>query len=154
MDPSENLHQLRTAILDGDRTRSEELFTALDGWLSTGGFLPVDWAGDPVTEHPVHAPLPLSPVAQVMSRVNEDPHYLQRWVVLAIGCAECNEEPLVIPKGTFDSENEALASTGIDDPNVFGVHPDGGVIFQTRSGAVWIFPIEVLATVSTAEAGW
>jgi len=76
MDPNETLSKLR-ALLGGDYTRdttgvtfddllgfvceAEELFQALDEWLSKGGFLPTDWApsaqGD--TWFPINPRLPL-----------------------------------------------------------------------------------------------
>lgn len=42
MDPNETLRQLRHAV-EGESADIFELFSALDGWLSKGGFLPTDW---------------------------------------------------------------------------------------------------------------
>lgn len=55
MDPNAVLDELRAAIADYDATadvqeadaaaqRIANAAEALDGWLSMGGFLPVDWA--------------------------------------------------------------------------------------------------------------
>lgn len=49
MDPQATLDELRRIALehlesdDSDLARMAELVEALDGWLSTGGFLPRDW---------------------------------------------------------------------------------------------------------------
>lgn len=47
MDPNETLRELRHLIeINGEENFSEEIaekFTALDEWLSKGGFLPADW---------------------------------------------------------------------------------------------------------------
>lgn len=54
MDPNETLKRLRTIVYDGtnnipgDRLASldgmVELFSALDEWITRGGFLPAEWA--------------------------------------------------------------------------------------------------------------
>lgn len=52
MDPDETLRELRALaarvqaeqrMSQGDVERGAELFSALDGYLSSGGFLPVGW---------------------------------------------------------------------------------------------------------------
>lgn len=51
MDPNETLRELRAAMelrdsvdnTDAWSTRPQDLFRALDRWLSNGGFLPVGW---------------------------------------------------------------------------------------------------------------
>lgn len=48
MDPDLTLAQARTLIAEAHETGSDfddlrDLFVALDGWLSQGGFLPEDW---------------------------------------------------------------------------------------------------------------
>lgn len=43
MDPNEALAQLRNAFADSDYLTAEELFNALDEWLTKGGFLPDPW---------------------------------------------------------------------------------------------------------------
>lgn len=43
MDPNAALAELRDALGMGDLDRAREAFAALDGWLSSGGFLPDDW---------------------------------------------------------------------------------------------------------------
>lgn len=43
MDPNATLAQIRECIDEADGPRAIELFEALDGWLSSGGFLPTDW---------------------------------------------------------------------------------------------------------------
>ncbi len=60
MDPNETLRQIREAIQAFDDNYGEppsesaatavlDLFEALDGWLSKGGFLPDDWQAGEVT---------------------------------------------------------------------------------------------------------
>jgi hypothetical protein len=43
MDPNVTLTALRDAIRVGDLEAVTEHFQALDGWLSRGGFKPLDW---------------------------------------------------------------------------------------------------------------
>lgn len=51
MDPEETLRRLRVlaenaindAVADEDAVEMAELFQAMDGWLSKGGFLPAAW---------------------------------------------------------------------------------------------------------------
>jgi hypothetical protein len=43
MDPTACLEELRSAVQAGDLKTAAELFEALDGWLSRGGFLPAQW---------------------------------------------------------------------------------------------------------------
>jgi hypothetical protein len=51
MDPNETLRQLRQLFADIDEEvwdplefeRARDLFQALDGWISNGGFLPEGW---------------------------------------------------------------------------------------------------------------
>jgi hypothetical protein len=52
MDPNATLQELRELTeqerIGGDGSHAEricELFDALDGWISKGGFLPADWIG-------------------------------------------------------------------------------------------------------------
>jgi hypothetical protein len=48
MDPNASLAEIRDIIYgaaDDDFDRLAELVSKLDGWLSRGGFLPVDWLG-------------------------------------------------------------------------------------------------------------
>lgn len=42
MDPNETLRLMRLAVKD-DLDQLADLFEALDGWLSKGGFLPAAW---------------------------------------------------------------------------------------------------------------
>lgn len=74
MDPNEALDQARAACLASRRFGTDptlaldslaEAFTALDGWLTNGGFLPTDWAQSVPPE-----------------REEEDPRY---WVLIAEG---------------------------------------------------------------------
>jgi hypothetical protein len=44
MDPNTALQNLRNALNSGDLEEARESFNALDGWLSSGGFIPVDWS--------------------------------------------------------------------------------------------------------------
>ena len=44
MDPNETLRMLRRAIERREIDAIEDLFDALDIWLSSGGFLPDDWS--------------------------------------------------------------------------------------------------------------
>jgi hypothetical protein len=55
MDPNETLRQLRKAFADMDNAtdrddfeiatrEAQDLFEALDNWLTRGGFVPRDWA--------------------------------------------------------------------------------------------------------------
>lgn len=51
MDPNATLDEMRRIVAhqdgdneeEGDAARMAELFEALDGWITNGGFLPADW---------------------------------------------------------------------------------------------------------------
>jgi hypothetical protein len=43
MDPNATLAAIRIAIANHHDDDVAELFDALDGWISRGGFLPSDW---------------------------------------------------------------------------------------------------------------
>jgi hypothetical protein len=60
MDPNETLRLMRLALAEGDLETAAELADALDGWISTGGFLPDAWryvppAGRELTQDEVDA---------------------------------------------------------------------------------------------------
>jgi hypothetical protein len=50
MDPNETLRRIRILVQEGDDCFAledmQELFGALDDWLSRGGFLPKDWESE------------------------------------------------------------------------------------------------------------
>jgi hypothetical protein len=64
MDPNETLRLMRDALAEGDLETVAEMAEALDGWISTGGFLPDAWrympTGRELTQDEVDA-LGLSP---------------------------------------------------------------------------------------------
>jgi hypothetical protein len=64
------------------------------------------------------------------------------WVLLEAGCAECDDWPLIRPRGTFPTAEAAAAS--IDDQH-WTAHPRGGFISQQGDGAYWIAPVSSLA---------
>lgn len=70
------------------------------------------------------------------------------WFLLELGCAECGDMPLALPRGMYASEDEAQAAAG---PNRgrWIAHPDGGSFTQWGSGGYWCAPIEALSKTGT-----
>lgn len=66
----------------------------------------------------------------------------EQWFLIEMGCAECGDAPLALPRGLFDTEEEAKAAA--DGRNAWAAHPDGGSFSQHRSGGFWCAPVSSL----------
>lgn len=73
------------------------------------------------------------------------------WFLLELGCAECGDMPLALPRGLFASEAEARAASG--DKGRWLAHPSGGSFTQWGSGGFWVAPVSAFTNATAAPFG-
>jgi hypothetical protein len=75
----------------------------------------------------------------------------EQWFLIELGCAECGDMPLALPRGVFGTEDEAkTAAGGITERGGRWIdHPNGGSFKQWGSGGMWVGPVSALEMAGT-----
>lgn len=67
---------------------------------------------------------------------------LADWLLIEAGCAECGSYPLMLPRGTYATLDEAKAASGASG---WKAHPNGGEFAQEGDGAFWAAPVAAMS---------